>query len=311
MRLFDRSKFECKGSVSGILALSKKVKIYDVSKQGETITFWCHLKDEQKCIAILTDMCYNFAVKNRRGFLPFFKKAISRTGILAGLAIAIIVTAIYPLFVLDVKVNESEYESAVLEVLSASGVKKYSFAFKVDTNDIEKKLLSLDGVSFAKVTRCGTLINVSLEKELPKAEIFTVSNEPVVAKKRAVFSRAVVFSGICVKKYGDVVDIGDALIEGYLIVGEEKVPCAAEGIVFGKVYYEAELFYNHTGGYKIEDCKKTVKMLAVSKIDKDASILSESYEVYDVDGGFNVKVLIETEERIDLVKTETTKQTIR
>lgn len=299
MRLFDRTQFECKGSISGVFALSRHIKIYDVTKHGDVVSFWCHLKDEQKCIAILSDMCYNFAVKSRRGFLPFVYAALLRPGIIFGILLSIVVIAVYPYFVLDIKIDNAEYEQAVLEVLQSEGIKKNSFAFNIDTNGIEKKILAFDGISFVKATKYGTCLNIQIEEELDPPEIFPVGADSVVSQKKAVFTRAIVYSGTCVRSYGDVVDVGDVLIEGSVTVKEEKVETSASGMVFGKVYYEAEVFYNYVDNVRIEDCKKTVKALALSKIKSDAEILSVDYEITEYDGGHNVKVLITTEERID------------
>ncbi len=301
MRLFDRTQFECKGSISGILALSRHIKIYDVSKHGDTVSFWCHLKDEQKCIAILTDMCYNFAVKCRRGFLPFLHKSVSRLGIIFGILVSAVVVSVYPYFVLDVKVSDGNYEKAVLEVLESEGVKKNSFAFNIDTKSIEKKILAFDGISFVKAVKCGTCLNIQIEKELDPPEIFPVGAESVLSQKRAVFTRAIVYSGTCIRKYGDIVNAGDVLIEGSVSVKEEKVETSASGMVFGKVFYESELFYNYIDNVRLDDCKKTVKALALSKIKSEAEILTADYEVVEKDGGYYVKVLITAEERLDVV----------
>lgn len=64
----------------------------------------------------------------------------------------------------------------------------------------------------------------------------------VTASKRAVVTRVIAESGTAVKKYGDVVDVGDTLIEGYIEYGDSKIPVEARGYAFGKVYLKRTRF---------------------------------------------------------------------
>lgn len=287
------------GSPYSVANLSKKIRIYDVAEKNGKIYFWCRLKDEQKCIAILTDMCYNFSVVDRKGFLPSVRKIMLRYGLIVGILFSVVVCSLYPSFLTDIKINESEYATSVLSILSKHGIKKYSFAFDVDSKSIEREILALDGVSFADVVKEGTTIKVSIVKEQPKPDYFPLVGESVRAVKKAVFSRAIVYGGTLVKSYGDIINPGDTLIENYIVVGEEKVPTQAGGEVYGFLYYEAEWYFEYIDNVRLEEYKKTVLIFALSQIKEEASIISVDYEI----NGNSIKAMVTTEERIDDFKS--------
>ena len=65
-------------------------------------------------------------------------------------------------------------------------------------------------------------------------EHFTdVPTGDVTASTAAAVTRVIVWSGTAEVAYGDAVLPGDVLIGAYVLSGEEKVPCSADGEVYG------------------------------------------------------------------------------
>ena len=155
---------------------------------------------------------------------------------------------IYSSFVTRVSVRcegASDYalNAEISGILKEYGLKEGARLKSLDKSALEKAIMSLDGVAFASVSANGTHVNVSYKTALKKEGFVQGNGKGVIASKRAVVTRVIAESGTAVKKYGDVVDVGDTLIEGYIEYGDSKIPVEARGYAFGKVYLKRTRFF--------------------------------------------------------------------
>ena len=172
-----------------------------------------------------------------------------RFGVIIGTALVILATIFSMAFVTRVSVSGCENaatELQVSELLVSCGIKKGCRISSVDCSSLEKSILAIDGIAFASVTMQGGHIVVIVKEELPHEEFEEITGSVVTATKRAVVTRVLVNGGTAVVGYGDVVDVGDVLIDGYTLYGEDRIPVRASGEVFGKVYYQKKLYFGNT-----------------------------------------------------------------
>lgn len=243
---FSRTWFETERLNSGrLLTALAEVTTVKTVRGGEALRFCVPSRDRAKVVAICASLCYNYKIIKEEGILLSFVRALGRAGIVLGTLGAIALTAVYPLFVTEVEYG-GDYIAEAVRVVEESGVKRGAFLPDFDGEALEKALLALDGVAFASVTKRGTHVYVDVRAERSDEHFVDVPTQPVTAKITASVTRVVVWSGTALVSYGDVVRPGDELIGAYVVSGEDKVPCPADGEVYGLTYRTATRFFPDT-----------------------------------------------------------------
>lgn len=276
-----RTGFEVEGVNFGRLLslLSEFTSLKSVKTGAKKLSFVSPSKDRGKIIALLDKLCYSYKINKTRGIIPFGVNFAARFGLVAGVIAAIAVLSVYPKFVTRITI-EGEASQAVNDILSAYGIKRGAFLGSLNEKSVSNELLKLDGVAFASVEKHGTHVYVYLRGELANDNYIDFSGEPVTAKKRAGVTRVIVTGGTAEVKYGDVVEPGDVLIGGYVLVGEEKAPVPAGGEVYGKVYHEKTTVFPDVEIVKTRGRVKTYTRLGMfSKTPKPPAAPFASYEL--------------------------------
>lgn len=303
--LFSNVKIEVTGLNHARLLekLRKIATLKDIKSESKTVSFWCAKKDESKIIALLNELCYNYVILERTGFAHNLTRIFARAGIFLGIIISLFLIAVYPRIVLSVSVNDPAYKEQAIKVLSDFGVKQFDFVWKVDLEGISNKLASLEGVSYAKATRQGTALYIEIQSELEPPEFLFESGHTVVSKRVATVTRVVVYSGTATVKYGDIVRVGDVLIDGYFTVREQRIDTTASGEVFGKVYAQKTYFFEKADWEgKIamkEQQERTAQLLMESTLTHGEVVTQKWFEHTENEIGYFVKVRLECEVKIN------------
>ena len=276
-------KINSKNALKALASLKDDV-VVKVVEQGENhITISVLSKHFGEVIAILNKLCYDYKIIKIIGVVPSFFVMLSRLGIVVGLAAVIVAGVVCTSFITRVSVSgasDAALKMQVVAMLEESGVKRGGKVANVDCDALSKEILSLDGVAFASVSKNGGQINVYIKQELPHAEFEEIVGSSVRATKRAVVTRVIVDGGTAVIKYGDVVNVGDLLIDGYIEYGEDKIPVQASGEVWGKVYYQKKLYFANTTFQKVYGkTKRVTKLSFFGKMPKTPTCKFEKYEL--------------------------------
>lgn len=225
-------------------ALSE-VTVLRSEKGGEGVRFSVPSRDAAKVVAICTSLCYNYKIIKEKGVLLFLLRALSRVGVAAGLVAGILLAVLYPMFVIEVEYTGDDIP-AVVRTVEESGIRRWAFMPAFDADGLERELLALDGVAFASVTKTGTRVRIDVRAERRDGGMAEIPTGDVTASCDASVTRVVVRSGTAEVKTGDIVRAGDVLIGAYVTVGEERVPCAADGEVYGLKSYTFTRFFPDT-----------------------------------------------------------------
>lgn len=245
-----KTQIEVRGgnAQKALTAISKISKVEKVESTKEYTRFFVESKQCHKIIALLQNLCYDYKIINIVGVSSSIFRAFARTGIFTGIAASVCAVLIYSSFVTRVSVRcegasdyalNAQIDGILKEYGAVEGARVKSF----DADELENAISSLDGVTFVSVDKIGTHINVVYKTALKKENFVSANPQSVVAKKRAVVTRVIVEGGTAVCKYGDVVEVGDTLIDGYIEHGDNKIPVEAKGYAFGKVYYKRTKFF--------------------------------------------------------------------
>lgn len=237
-----------KNSAKALIAISKICKVENVKNGEDFLRFCLDGKHLSKIIALLQNLCYDYKIVNIGGMLPSVASVLSRVGILLGIAVFALCLSVYCAYIRSVDVKFIGVDNVALKaqvdgILQELGVHKGVKIASVDLENVQNTLLSLEDIAYAKVQKSGNRIVVELKNALGDDYVLDIGGSSVTAKKRAVVTRVVVEGGTSLKKYGDVVSIGDTIIDGYIEMGDDKISVEAKGYAYGIVYYSLSKFF--------------------------------------------------------------------
>lgn len=311
-----KTQIEVRGvnAQKALTAISKISKVEKVESTKEYTRFFVESKQCHKIIALLQNLCYDYKIINIVGVSSFL--AFARVGIFAGIAASVCAVSIYSSFVTRVSVRcegASDYalNAQIDGILKECGAVEGARVKSFDASELENAISSLDGVTFASVDKIGTHINVVYKTALKKENSVFANSKSVVAKKRAVVTRVIVEGGTAVCKYGDVVEAGDTLIDGYIEYGDNKIPVEARGYAFGKVYYKRTKFFAKVEKVeKVTACKTYTRYGMFKKVPKTPTSPFENYRLKTEASDFGyllpIKIYSYRYEEIQTVEVENT-----
>ena len=278
-----------KNGVRVLGALSKICSVRNVAILHDGIRFEVPSKHRSEIIALLNNLCYDYKVLKNIGALPFAINTLARLGFAVGIIVVVVGVAIFSQFVTRVSVStvdgvqqsiDGALNGQILDILSSHGASEGKWLPRIDCGSVEKELLALDGVAYASVQRRGTHIEVQIKRELQNDYLVEVVGSAVRAKKVAVVTRVIVEGGTAAVDYGDVVRIGDTLIDGYVTYGDDRLDVEAKGIVYGKVYHKKTVFFSDiVTTREVTNVKRVTKLSMFGKTPKTPSSPFERYEL--------------------------------
>lgn len=180
--------------------------------------------------------------------LPFFvDKYKSRSGLVAGLALGLVITLILSNFLWSVSVTGTENvsETRLLEVLEKNGVKSGAYKNNLDVQMIERNvMLEISEIGWMSINLLGNTATVEVKEKAEKPEINT-STAPCNIKARCdgVITKVNARRGTTKVLKGSGVTKGDLLVSG---ISETKMNTIhyehAEADVYADVISEKELY---------------------------------------------------------------------
>lgn len=225
-----------------------KMACFFVEIRGKRLNFVVSRANLGKVVAIAEELGYNYEIKRSGGLASLAAHPLRRIGLLFGVILCVVALLLASGFVSTINVNLSYRRAEVVRVLGELGVSEGTYASELDCDALGQALFALDGVAFASVVRHGNVLYVTLQEEAPSATYEYLSDGAVLtATKGGVVARILVFEGTACVKIGDEVKQGDVLVEGYNLAHDERVPCAANGEVFGRITYSAQVTFGSDG----------------------------------------------------------------
>lgn len=253
--------------------LRKNIELNSIERGKNYLEFTVSDEDYASCKAVLGLFNIDFRTVAIGGLLRGARVIKAKAMIVAGLILGIALLAFASSLVVkvNVSVSDNRYLSLVEQVLKNDGLYNINFKRSINTDAIELKLIScIDEVTDASVSIEGMAINVNvIAKESPY--VSAQGKTRLVSSDKAIVSRVCVTSGTAVVSAGETVTPGQTLIEGYILTDKDeyaqnplKVPCAADGEVYGKVYYHKRILIPDTAVITAKSGNiKTVRALSI------------------------------------------------
>ncbi len=263
----------------------KNIIMWDVNKVQDGISFKIYKKDFEKNKQFFQDA--NIKPIKKIGVKFKLNKLYMRVGFVIGAIIIFIYAFVFCTFAWDIKVigNEKLKENDIVEYLNENHIKTPIKIKKINNKYIEDLIYSkFSDIKFIEAHVEG--INLVLfVKEKKETEYAISDNTPtsIVSNKQAVIYKTVVKHGELLVKEGDVVSVGQLLVQGTKKDKDNTSKLInSDATIFGYTYYNLTLNEPKTHVIK-KETGKTNNIFRLIIKDKKIKIFGNEnkYENYD------------------------------
>ena len=204
--------------------LIEKYSIFNLQKNNKYTSFCCLKKDRKKISKILQRAGFKSKTGNFVGFFKYFKNIFSY-GIICGIFLSLIFFLINSFFISDVLIlgNVNYTYKDVVYVLEQNNVSRWSFKSSIDTKKLQNQILGIKYISYASVLIKGNALVVNLKEQLTNPEVVNIGAfSPIVSNYDCKITSVNLVQGTAKVKVGDIVKIGDVLVEPYTVDASGK-----------------------------------------------------------------------------------------
>ncbi len=222
--------YEIKGvNLDRLINHAKKrgIVLYDVKKTSpKRLLVTVNFNQSQNFFAIAKKMCYNIKKVRYKGWgYPFFF-LIKSVGLLVGLALFFSLSILFDDLIIGINFSGSGaiYKRQVAEYLRANGVYEYARFSKIDLKTLEDKTLAENGhLSFVSLKKSGNTLLVELALSTEDVKRLNGNIEELRSDVIGEVESIKVYRGEAKVSPGDAVGVGDLLVDGKIIVGEQEI----------------------------------------------------------------------------------------
>ena len=257
--------------------ISLKISLYDVKLTDKELTIVVDLDDYNKILKLKTS--YKIKVIDYYGLVKYENILKKYNVFFICLIICLVLIKVLSSIIFDIDIEhpKSEIRELVLADLEEFGISKYHFKVSYDEKEkIIKKILhkETDRLEWLEIDSIGTKYVVKVEERIKNDPKIDNNFQHIVAKKDAMILQIQASSGEIKVSKNDYVKKGDILISGFITKDEEiKKKVKAVGIVYGEVWYQAEI--------TLPKVYKEIKYTKNSKKRFQVKFLSHDFLLFD------------------------------
>ena len=222
----------------------------------QTINDGCKIKvlskDKKKLEKILKDYGKNFELIKIYDYGINIKKLIKKFFLWLGILASIVTIALYSQTVTGLKISGCNLiDELIIKQAILDEVKLPAYLSQKDFENLKKKIISIDGISYASVEKVGRTLKVYIVEELSKIDKIDAQNlVSIKAKGSGVITKITVYGGTSLVNIGDRVEVGQDLIAPYLLnIDGEKKSTLALGFVEAKIEKIVQISYSSEKEY--------------------------------------------------------------
>lgn len=206
---------------------NRRIALYDIKKVSNKCMYVSvNLKQSKIFFAITKNLCYNVSRLGYRGKgLPLLT-LLKNLGLAIGLVIFVLCSIFADTLVFDIKITGSGkvYQTDVINYLESCGIKKYSSFNAFSLAQLEDKILQHnEHLNFVSCTKRGNTLNVYTVLKEQDVDSLSGKVQNLCSEYTGVIEKIKAYRGTPLFSEGDSVKVGDLLVEGYMMVKEERV----------------------------------------------------------------------------------------
>ncbi|GEM_PF-1792931 len=200
--------------------------------------------DNEKFFAITREMCYNIKKVGEKGRHRFLLKILRNAGLFIGALLFVAIAAFSDDFIYSVDYygSGSVYSREVDEYLNSRGVKPFARFSELNLAELSDGILSAsDKMSFAECAKSGNRLKITLVLSPDPVKTLGGDKDSLVSSVDGEIEYIKVYRGTALKKAGDRVACGEAVVGGFAVIKETEVKTG----VIATVSVKAEFGYNY------------------------------------------------------------------
>ena len=262
------------------------------------ISFLCGALAAGKLAHLCVERGIEIKVLGAQGLPVLLRRCFRRTGLILGALLSVILILLSGRVVWDIRIdgNESMTDSQVLEELSECGLKIGSYIPKLQTGELENRvLLRSDRISWIAIVLDGTVAEVQVVEHREEPPMENMSHPAnLIAAADGQIELLQLYRGAPVVKVGQAVKKGELLVSGLYetSAGGYRYTRAA-GSVLARTEHILEVEIPLSCTEKVyQDAKYTEGVLNFFgfsiKIFKNSRNLTEEYDIIKVEKSFSL-----------------------
>ena len=290
--LFGRVKLEC--AADDLIKMLNALLLIDesysnITSYGERASVEIAYSSSKRAAAHCKDSGINVRVTLCSGLPYYFCRLLSRPGIIAGVAVALLLLIIGNAVIWDVRVEPNELidKDEVKALVAEYGVKPGARISRIDIGDVQTRIeKDSDEVAWISINIIGTVAYVEVIAEIKELSQDSRDGDGVnlVAERDGVIVGYELIAGEPIVEIGRTVRKGELIVSG--IYDSERLgfrTTRAEGKVFARTEYlfEAEIPYVYTvkEAQKSEICEISIIFFSFrQKFFKKGGFLDSKYD---------------------------------
>ena len=270
-------------------AKNKGITLYDIEKiNNKRLLVSVSIKESENFFAIAKELCYNIKkVKEKGVFLPLLMLC-RKIGIVIGGVIFCIASYTYNDFIYGFSFtgSGSVCEREIVAYLNDIGIKPFSRFSDINIQTLEDQILAKSPyLSFVGITKKGNALCFDLALANENTDTLLGNIYSLKSDVDGTVERIKVYRGTAVIKEGDNVKSGDLLVDGYMIIKEQKVDINIIATV--SVITSKEFIYTDKEQGKEQ---KAIVLAKAMMVDQD--VVSISCQCLKEQDTYNYKVTI-------------------
>lgn len=224
---------------------NKGVFIKDfIKSDNKTAVVSVSFADNEKFFAITREMCYNIKKVGEKGRHRFLLKILRNAGLILGALMFFAVATVADdfIFSIDYYGSGSVVAREVDAYLNSRGVKPFSRFSEIDISELSDGILSAtDKISFAECAKVGNRLTINLVLSPNPVKTLGGDKESLISDIDGEIEYIKVYRGTALKKAGERVAAGDAIVGGFAVIKETEVKTG----VIATVSVKAEFNYDY------------------------------------------------------------------
>lgn len=202
------------------------IYIWDISTNGASMTMKVSVKGYKQLRPYAKKTRCHIKIKGRVGYPFFVYKYKKRHLFVAGLLIFIM--GLYTLssfvWLINIEGNDRIEDAKILDFCKKKGLTLGTFKPGIDRKQLTEDIKNnFNEISWVTISIKGTRVNIKLAETIPELEIIDNSTPcDIIADKEGLITEIVTRTGTPQVKAKDVVEVGDVLIAGELIITEDE-----------------------------------------------------------------------------------------
>lgn len=221
------------------------IEIFDLVRTSHSTAFFSITPNNLKKVqSILNENQIKIKKIKKQGFIKLSSAILLRLGILVGFCLSILLLIISNYFIINIKIygNENLKTEEILNFLKEKNVNSLVLKNSIQSDELEISMLeNFNEISMVSIVKKGATLLVNIKEKIPENSL---EFENIVSEYNGRIIDINLVSGTPKKKAGDIIKIGDILVEGYFLNSHnEKVKINPQAEIKAEIWFEEKIIH--------------------------------------------------------------------